>query len=160
MRILFLLVMLISLPAVAQVYRWVDSAGRVHFTDTPPPGSAKNVSRDREADPAAEGQSFATRRAAENFPVTLYTAADCIAECRQARDLLTGRGVPFNEKMVQKAEDMEELKQLVGDAFVPSLKVGKQSARGFAASAYHNLLDLAGYPSATLTAGKPPAAAP
>jgi hypothetical protein len=55
--------------------------------------------------------------------------------------------------MLQKPEDAEELKQLIGDAFVPSMKVGKQSFRGFEAGAYNNLLDLAGYPkSAAKTA--------
>ncbi len=28
----------LSLPAHAQVYRWVDEEGNVHFTDQPPPG--------------------------------------------------------------------------------------------------------------------------
>ncbi|ENO93256.1 hypothetical protein C662_08385 [Thauera sp. 28] len=32
-----LLALLIALPASAQIYRWTDSAGQVHFTDTPPP---------------------------------------------------------------------------------------------------------------------------
>ena len=83
---------------------------------------------------------------AEAFPVTLYTSAECVADCKQARDLLNGRGIPFTEKMVQKQEDIDELKQLVGDAAVPTVKVGKQTFRGFDASAYGNLLDLAGYP--------------
>ncbi|MBK6355542.1 MAG: glutaredoxin family protein [Betaproteobacteria bacterium] len=81
--------------------------------------------------------------------MTLYTSADCVLECKNARDLLTGRGVPFTEKMVQTPEEVAELKQLVGDLFLPSLKVGKQSFRGFEAGAYNNLLDLAGYPKST-----------
>ncbi len=40
MRLLFLAFMLlVSLGAFAQVYRWVDDKGRVHYSnDTPPPG--------------------------------------------------------------------------------------------------------------------------
>ena len=46
--------------------------------------------------------------------------------------------------------------ELVGDFFVPSIKVGKQSFRGFEAGAYNNLLDLAGYPkSAAKPASEP-----
>jgi len=47
------------------------------------------------------------------------------------------------------------LKKLVGDAFVPTLRVGKQSTRGFEAGAYNNLLDLAGYPKTALPGSKP-----
>ena len=51
----------------------------------------------------------------------------------------------------------------VGDAAVPTVKVGKQTFRGFDASAYGNLLDLAGYPKSapygaqrSTTAAQPP----
>ena len=40
----FALACLLALPLAAgaqQMYRWIDEGGRVHFTDTPPPESAK-----------------------------------------------------------------------------------------------------------------------
>ncbi|MBS1190373.1 MAG: hypothetical protein H6R10_2165 [Rhodocyclaceae bacterium] len=138
---------LASAAAWAQTYRWVDPAtGRVVISDTPPPATAKGVIR-KEAESTGGTQSYAVKRAAENFPVTLYTTPDCTTQCKQARDLLNGRGVPFQERMVQKPEEAEELKKLVGDLFVPALKVGQQSVKGFQADAYNNLLDLAGYPA-------------
>lgn len=132
--------------AAAQTYRWVDSAGRTHISDSAPPGKAKDLAKTDGPAEADSGLPFATRKAMEAFPVVLYTAPDCVAECKQARELLNGRGIPFNEKMLQKPEDFAELKALVGDAFVPTVKVGQQAARGFEAGAYNNLLDLAGYP--------------
>ena len=48
-----------------------------------------------------------------------------------------------------------KLKQLVGDLFVPALKVGNQRVRGFEAGAYDNLLDLAGYPKTAPYGSKP-----
>lgn len=146
---------LLSSVAVAQTYRWVDPAtGKTMITDTPPPGNVKQINRTKSTDDG-DGLSFATKKAAENFPVTLYTSADCVAECKQARDLLNKRGVPFSEKMLTKKEDFDELKALVGDAFVPSLKVGKQTVRGFQADGFNNLLDLAGYPSSAAYGAKP-----
>ncbi|MDR2189205.1 MAG: glutaredoxin family protein [Azonexus sp.] len=152
--LIFCLALLVSLGAAAETYRWVDSTGRVIISDTPPPGKAKAVSRTDDSESAGDAP-FATRKARENFPVTLYTAADCVDTCQRARDLLNSRGVPFTEKMLQKAEDANELKALVGDAFVPSLKVGQQSYRGFEAAAYNNLLDLAGYPKTAAYGSKP-----
>ena len=156
MRRLFMLCLALTcLQAQAQTYRWTDSAGRTVISDTPPPGQTKSVIKTGEAAEAGEALPFATRKAMASFPVTLYTSADCVADCKQARDVLNGRGVPFTEKMVQKQEDIDELKQLVGDAAVPSLKVGKQSFRGFDGAAYNNLLDLAGYPKTAPYGSKP-----
>ena len=152
-RLLVLCLALASLAATAETYRWVDPAGRTIISDTPPPGRARDVAKTGNGSGESEEMPFALRKAVESYPVTLYTSADCVAECKNARDLLNGRGTPFTEKMLQKPEDFEELKQLVGDVFIPSLKVGKQSSRGFEAGAYNNLLDLAGYPkSAAKTA--------
>lgn len=144
--LLTLCLVLVAAGVQAETYRWTDSGGRTVVSDTPPPGSAKSVAKVGGKPEASDGLSFSTKRAMENFPVTLYTAAECLAECKNARDLLNGRGTPFTEKVLQKQEDIDELKQLVGDVFIPSLKVGKQSFRGFEAGAYNNLLDLAGYP--------------
>lgn len=140
-----------GLTAQAATYRWVDASGRTVISDSPPPGKARAVtqtqSRPAQADDALP---YAVRRAAEAFPVVLYTAANCANDCQQARELLTQRGIPFTERLVQSPEDIAELTQLVGDTFIPSLKVGKQSARGFAASNWNDLLDLAGYPKTAL----------
>lgn len=156
-RLSLLALALISATVFAQTtYRWVDPAtGKTMYTDTPPPGSAKKVNKTKGGDGVDGPQSFATRIAAENFPVTLYTSADCLAECKNARDLLNKRGTPFTEKMLQKPEDFAELKALVGDAFVPTLKIGKQTSKGFQPDSYNNLLDLAGYPTSAPYGSKP-----
>jgi len=153
--LLMLCLALASASVVAETYRWVDPAGRTVISDTPPPGRMHSVSKAGASAADDDGLPFAVKRAAENFPVTLYTSADCTTQCKDGRDLLNGRGVPFAEKMLQGQEDVAELKQLVGDAFVPALKVGKQSFRGFEAGAWNNLLDLAGYPKSAPYGSKP-----
>jgi len=144
-----------SACAVAETYRWVDPAGRTVISDTPPPGRAHSVAKAGASNGNTDGLPYAVKKAAEDFPVTLFTSADCVSQCKDARDLLNVRGVPSTEKMVQKQEDLDELKQLVGDAYVPALKVGKQSFRGFETGAYNNLLDLAGYPKTAPYGSKP-----
>jgi len=146
---------LASTLASAQAYRYVDPQGRTVISDSPPPGRARDVAKSGTGGENNDGLPYEVRRAVENFPVTLYTSADCVSECKQAREFLNGRGVPFTEKMVQKQEDIDELKKLVGDTFIPSLKVGKQSFRGFEPAAYTNLLDLAGYPKSAAYGSKP-----
>lgn len=156
MRLFALLLLALSLGAQAQTYRWKDASGKVQFTDTPPPGKTRVVEETiaPPVDPLG-GIPFATRQAAMNYPVTLYTSAECVAPCQQARDLLKGRNIPFTEKVVQKPEDQAELKQQVGDNVVPSIKVGRESSRGYEAGAWNKLLDLAGYPRAGTFSAKP-----
>ena len=46
MRVLIAFSLLaVALTAQAQLYRWTDESGKVHYTDTPPPASAKNVEK-------------------------------------------------------------------------------------------------------------------
>lgn len=132
--------------AHAQTYRWTDSSGHTIISDTPPPSQARQAARVGGKAQPDDGLPFATRQAAARFPVTLYTTADCGEECQPARDLLKTRGVPFTEKIVQTEAEQAALKALVGDLFVPSLQVGRQHQRGFNASLYEQMLDLAGYP--------------
>lgn len=155
-RLLVLLFAMASCAAVAQPYRWTDPAtGRTMISDLPPPGNIRGVTKSRAPEEAVDSLPYATKRAVENFPVRLYTSTDCVAECKQARDLLNARGVPFTEVMVQSPEQVAELKALVGDLFVPTLKVGKQPVRGFQADSYTNILDLAGYPASAPYGSKP-----
>ncbi len=136
--------------AFAQMYRWVDRDGRVHYTQTPPPADAKSVQKKAlgagSAAPAA-GLPYATQEAARKYPVSLYTTPDCGAPCDQARSLLVKRTVPFEEISVQRANEIENLKTISGGTKVPVLVVGSQKQAGFLEDAYSALLDTAGYPA-------------
>ena len=135
--------------ASAQIYRWVDQDGKVHYSQTPPPPGAKNVQRkDFGTGGAGDVSSlpYAAQLAAKNFPVTLRTSPDCGAPCAQARAALVKRGVPFREISVVSQEDLDDLKRLSGSDQLPHLLVGSQAQSGFREDLYGELLDTAGYP--------------
>lgn len=141
-------------------YRWVDpQSGQTVFSDKPPPAGVKLLGRKEQAaanGSDGDGLSFAARRAAENFPVVLYTTADCVDTCQAGRNLLNGRGIPFREKVVATPEDGEELRRAAGgDPVAPTLLVGRQSVRGPELDAWNRLLDLAGYPQTAPYGYKP-----
>ena len=129
-------------------YRWVDESGKVHYGDSPAPGAAgvekiKSVSTPADSD---AGLPYETRRAKQNFPVTLYVAVNCGDVCQEARDLLHKRGVPFEEKSLKTQEDFDAFKQMSGSDGVPTLIVGKSWLRGFQTRKWSSELDAAGYP--------------
>jgi glutaredoxin len=146
-----------GLASAQTTYQWVDpKTGTTIISDQPPPPGTKQVIKRAGEESNTQQGSYAVRQAAEKFPVTLYTSANCTDGCKQGRDLLNGRGVPFSEKLLKTQEEIDELgKQLGGDAAVPSLIVGRQNFKGFESGAWNNLLDLAGYPKSAAYGTKP-----
>lgn len=143
------LLLALGADASGQAYRWVDKEGRVHYTQRPPPPDAKGVQRKnlRSGPTMAAELPYATRVAAGNFPVTLYTWPDCGGPCDQARALLVKRSVPFREVSVVTRKAADELKRLSGKSEMPTLAVGTQVQGGFQEGVYNGMLDAAGYPS-------------
>ncbi|BBI98404.1 NrdH-like redox domain-containing protein [Ferrigenium kumadai] len=138
----------VSLFAQAgELYRWVDKAGKVHYGDTPPPAAAL-VEEKKLTDVVAPSADmpYETRRAQQNFPVTLYVGDGCGEFCVQARELLIKRGIPFSEKNLVTREEIDAFKAASGGDKVPVLAVGKTLISGFSASRWNNELDIAGYP--------------
>jgi hypothetical protein len=144
-----LAVLCASLVQAQTAYRWVDAEGKVHYSDRAPPKTARDVQEKKLSAPAADKElSYATRQAAKNFPVTLYVSPDCGTACKNGRDYLSKRGIPFGEMPVATGEDVEALKKLLGggDPSVPVLTVGSKVLRGYLQTDWAGLLDAAGYP--------------
>ena len=139
----------ISLNANAgDLYRWVDSSGKVYYGDVLPLGALQvEVKKFPKDTSSNEYLPYETLRAQQNFPVTLYVSDNCGGLCDQARSLLSKRGIPFSEKSLRTYKEIEAFKKLSGsDAFVPTLMVGKDFLKGFVESQWNSELDTAGYP--------------
>ena len=162
MRLSALILILCALTAqtiyAANLYRWVDADGRVHYTDQPPPPTARQAEEKKFGGSyiPVDNMPYATQIAAKKYPVVLY-AGSCGDTCTQARDYLTRRGIPFSEKDPAKSEaDSTALKKLIGASEVPVLLVGDDSkVKGFEASSWDALLDAASYPKSNPLAPKP-----
>lgn len=156
MRLTYILVVLPLLLAgtasAAEMFRWVDADGKVHYTDAPPPPTAKNVQQKKLGDKAGSAQiPYVLQQAVKNFPVTLYSN-ECGDACAKAKALLVKRGIPFTEKNPEKTpDDAESLKKVAGGSLpVPLLLVGSSVLKGFEEDGWNSALDLAGYPRDSL----------
>jgi len=146
-----------SLAQAAELYRWVDADGKVHYSDQTPPASAKKVEEKNLHSSTINTSElpYATQQAVKKSPVTLY-ANDCGEPCKQARDLLTQRGIPYTTKNPQTSlSDAEALKKLVGATYVPVLVVGSAVSKGYEKGAWDAALDAAGYPKSALVKTAP-----
>jgi hypothetical protein len=149
-RIMLLLCSLAVVPVPVQasdLFRWVDSAGKVYYGDTPPANALDVQSIKSPGSPSQNDDlPYETRIAQQNFPVTLYVGSVCDEVCNQAHSLLNRRGIPFAEKVLKTSKDIAAYKQLSGmDAFVPALQVGTTFIKGFQESQWNSELDIAGY---------------
>lgn len=141
-------VMVASLgSAQADTFRWVDDSGNVHYGDRPA-AEARQAEQKKFGDAAADnsGLPYETRRAQENYPVTLYASASCGDVCTKARDFLNKRGIPFTEKNLSTKEEIDAYRQMSGANTIPALTVGKTLLMGFLAEQWGSELDIAGYP--------------
>jgi len=153
MRSIFITMLwLITLQPVmaGELYRWVDSAGNVHYGDAPA-NDAEQIQEKKFDAPASavtgdDALPFEMRRAKQRFPVTLYVEDSCKTPCQQARDLLVQRHIPFTEKRLVTKDEIDEFKQKSGSDVMPTLSVGSNWLKGFLARAWQDELDAAGYP--------------
>lgn len=143
-----------SLALADTLYRWTDKDGGIHYTDLPPQFEVKRLEvRQMGTGNYVETSqpSYALSKAQKNFPVTLYAAPDCSAECKTAREFLGKRNIAFSEVSVNSEAAVTQYKGVFAgstDIFLPALTVGSQKTKGFEQAAWTRMLDEAGYPKA------------
>jgi glutaredoxin len=157
--------LLLANVQAAELYRSIDKDGKVHYSDTPLEGSEDYERLKVGKEPVLdENLPYETRRARDNFPVTLYSFPACGSACQQARDMLGKRGIPYAEKSLVTKEEIDAFKQASGDSNFPAATVGKTWLKGLQVEQWNNELDFAGYPKKPLVyrpaQPAPPAQAP
>ena len=139
--------------AGAEIYRWVDENGGVHFSDQAPEGNA-GVERHQarpalEVGPGAGKQDEGNTNGGKAVPVRkswpkveLYTTSWC-GYCRQAKEFLTSQGVPFSEYDIEKnTEAARRFKKVNPSGGVPVAVIGGRKLVGYSQRAYAQALGL------------------
>ncbi len=131
------------------IYRIVGPDGKVTFSDKPPvaeQGKVTATGAGARNSTAAGNLPFELKQVVSKYPVTLYTSAKC-APCDAGRNLLNGRGIPFNERTVSTNEDIDFIQRLADTNNLPVMTVGGQKLKGYNDSEWGRYLDAAGYPA-------------
>lgn len=145
--ILLLLTLASGAAAAQQMYKWIGKDGKINYSDTPPPITARQteIKAVSAGSPDSSDLPYELAQATKSSPVTLYTGPTC-APCDSGRNFLTSRGIPFAEKTVKTYEDGQQLKQAGGAATLPLLVVGRNRQSGFEPTGWGTALTAAGYP--------------
>jgi glutaredoxin len=146
-------------PAAAEIYKWVDAQGGVHFQDHPPAGDVADLGvtesspvRPRElatappaagaAEQAAPGKTLSEAPPAprKTVSVELYTVSWC-PWCRKAREFFRAQGVPFADYDIEKdAAAAARRVDLDPRKGVPFAVVNGVKIRGYSPEAYSRAL--------------------
>jgi hypothetical protein len=163
LAVLTVLALLVGVAHAAQIYRWTDANGGVHYSNTPPPAGAQGVEHKNMVGNTIDTSQlpYGVRQTVKNFPVTLWVNA-CGKPCDGARTLLSKRGVPYTLRNPEDPKESEAFKKLThGSMGLPVLVIGNlQTLNGYEPSAWNKALDAAGYPQAGMLPAGNAAAAP
>lgn len=138
--------------AMAQ-YKWQGADGGIVYSDLPPPPGVRLIT-DRNGQPPREAAGptlpYALKSVADKYPVILYSVPDC-QPCTSARQLLNERGVPFSERSLVSAADVDAFRALgFPEASLPGFSVGNDRTTGFESATWVRMLDAAGYPKSSI----------
>lgn len=151
--------------ARAEIYKWTDQNGGIHFGDVPPPqgrsiGEIESLPAHQQAAPEIDPpqpEAPKRKRTANQAPaltkqsseheeaaVELYTTSWC-RYCQKAREFFHARGIPFTEYDIEADADAAQRKQEIDSRpGVPLAVINGQPILGFVPAAYAQAL--AGHP--------------
>jgi glutaredoxin len=135
-RMFVLAALLLALPATAQVYKWTDPGGKVHYGDSPPEDAKKQELRIRI--PSYDGPVqvrdwsavLGTRPAVAAGAVTMYSTEWC-GHCKNARKYFAANGISYREIDVEKSDAAAREFRSLGGNGVPLILVGRKAMSGF-----------------------------
>lgn len=151
---LFLILLSLSFAQTlsAQVYKWTDENGRIHFTDSPPVGAKtkkidvtpKNTYQSPSQEHIQKTLERPTGVTARKAKVIMYSTTWC-GVCKKAKRWFNKNNIAFREYDTEKSErGRRDYKKMNGRG-VPIIKVGKQRFNGFSPSRLTPALRKAGY---------------
>lgn len=128
-----------------QLYKWVDSQGRVTYQSTPPPDDAAEVVKTTIGTVGAEEGDAPAEQVFETDPIKFYTKPDC-ATCNLARTYFEEMEIPFEEVNIAEDEALAaKMQKNFGHNNVPTIKVGNKSVTGYEVNTMAKILKDAGY---------------
>ena len=140
MKFLLLLVLpvLMATPASAEIYKWTDEQGQVHYSDQKPKdqefneveiegGTYKNV-------------SYGTTNVDTGKQVIMLSAVWCNV-CKKAKSYFRRNGIQFTELDIEKNSRGKRLYEQLGAKAVPVILVGTNRLNGFTEEAFKRIYE-------------------
>lgn len=139
-HIAVLLVATLALPCIAhaEIYRWIDDNGKVHFSDKPSTQHASEGVKLRIN--TYEGVTYDRSIVDVGKTVTMYSAIWC-GVCKKARRYFDANGIKYTEYDIETSSKGKSDFKKLGGKGVPIILVGNRRMNGFSAEGFEKLYE-------------------
>ena len=138
-RFLILLIAALPLLCAAEIYKWKDESGRVHFGDSPQDKEkAEQVSVKVNSYESVSYEPIAPVQGVEAKRVVMYSASWC-GYCRQARNYFQQSGIRYVELDIEKDQRARKAYDAIGGNGVPVILVGNKRLNGFSVASFKGI---------------------
>ncbi len=134
---------MVTIPAWAQIYKWVDESGAVHYSSRPVEGQHTEDVTQRVRSTGNFVELESVESAATGNTITMLTTTWC-GVCKKAKAYLNSKGVPFTELDVEKDDEGKRRYRELNGKGVPITLIGKQRLNGFTEAVMEKVLKKAG----------------
>jgi glutaredoxin len=145
-RCLLVIALLFAATAAAQVYKWTDPSGKVHYGDRPPDDAKKQELKIRipSYDGPVQVRDWSavlgtTSGAAASGQVTMYSTSWC-GHCKNARNYFAAKRIAYRDLDVETSEAAAREFKRLGGSGVPLILVGAKAMSGFDPESFEGLL--------------------
>ena len=134
--LLLLPLLLFATPASAEIYKWTDEQGQVHYSDQKP--------RDREFNEVEieggtyKSVSYGTTNVDTGKQVIMLSAVWC-GICKKAKSYFRRNGIQFTELDIEKNSRGKRLYERLGAKAVPVILVGRNRMNGFTEEGFERI---------------------
>ena len=142
-RLMILLAPLLPAAGLhAEIYKWVDEQGQIHYSDQKP--EDRPVTEIPVETRSYQGVSYGTvevdtRKDAPGSRVVMLSASWC-GSCKKAKQYFRRNGIPFLEYDIEKSSRGKRLYEQLGATGVPVILVGKKRMNGFSEAGFERLI--------------------
>ncbi|GJL81427.1 MAG: NrdH-like redox domain-containing protein [marine bacterium B5-7] len=136
---LVLLLLFYSVVVDAEVYKWIDDTGRVHYSDSTI--SAEKAERVNLNINSYENVTYERSSASENAPsekVVMFSTSWCVY-CKKAREYFRKNKIDFVDYDIEKDARARKVYKRLGGKGVPVILVGERRMNGFSVSGFERI---------------------
>ena len=136
--ILLISTLLFSMGASAEILKWTDSDGKVHFGDRPPADAVTSVVKvkiNTYESPNVEAMQDVLN---PKDKVVMYSAEWC-GVCKKAKKYFKANNIPYKDYDIEKSSKGKKDYKKLGAKGVPVILVGKKRLNGFSAGSFESI---------------------
>ena len=128
--------------AQAEIHRYVDENGKVHFTDKPPVNTESSIVElstiNTYESPTIEPLDFTKHKPQKPGKVVMYSTSWC-GYCKKAKQYFKKNNIAFKEYDIEKSKKAKRDYDKLGGRGVPVILVGDKRLNGFSEASFEQI---------------------